>query len=283
MNKLPVDTKLNEGVSSVLLTSLLFIAHTLTNAYFLSPLGGDFRCLFWDRASCTEDEGWIASWFSFSHFHIAMLLSGVAYVAKGTPKLEATLSYVVAGIIIVYLAEGITAFDSLNIYLANVQLIFFVLLLICIGFSTAEQERLQPLVPLPKRLTSTSFDRRNKVSVATLATGVQFISSLYRIIEMVLEGPNTGYKGDPYSSVVYPIISSMCLCDMMIVAVMFGISLRFLEPAQQKVVLWCEVASLFVTQAMLSGEVGDKIEQEMKEAGVIATFVCLVVATIGAL
>ena len=285
MNKLLDGTKLNEGVSSVMLTSLLFVAHTLTNAYFLSPLGGDFRCLFWDKASCTEDEGWIASWFSFSHFHIAMLLSGVAYVVKGTPKLEATLSYVVAGIIVVYLAEGITSFDSLNIYLANVQLIFFVLLLIGIAFSTAEQERLQPLlpIPLPKRLTSTSFDRRNKVSVATIATGFQLISSMYRIIDMVLEGPNTGYKGDPYSSLIYPTISSMCLCDMMIVAILFGISLRFLDPAQQKVVLWCEVASLFVTQAMLAGEVGDKIEQDMKEAGVIATFVCLVVATIGAL
>jgi uncharacterized membrane protein YbjE (DUF340 family) len=265
------------------MTCLLFLLHTFTNSLFLSPLGGNLRCLFWDKETCSNDEGWIASWFAFSHFHVGMLLSGMAYATKGTPKLEATLSYVIAGIIVVYLAEGITSIDSLNIHLVNVQLIIFVLLLIGIAYSTAEEERLQPRIPLPRSFTTTSFDRRNKVALATLATGAQFVASTYRVIQMVLEGPNAGYKGDPHSSTIYPSISSMALCDMMLVALILGISLRFLDPDHQKVVLWCEVVSLFISQAMLAGATGDMIEQEMKEAGVIATFVCIVVSTIGAL
>lgn len=277
--------KANEPISATLWASLLYLAHMFTNAYFLSPLGGDFRCLFWDKSSCSTDEAWIASWLSFSNFHIALLLSGIAYVAKGTPRLEAMLGYVVAGIIIVYLAEGITWIDSLNVHLANVELIVFVFLLIWIAFATAEQERLQPRlpIPLPMKLTTTSFDRRNKVSITSLALGFQFLSTLYQVVDMVLGGADTGYKGDPYSSKIYPSISSMSLCNMMLVTIIMGISLRFLDPIQQKVILWCEVISLFISQAMLAGSIGDMIEQDMKEIAVIATFISLVVATIGAL
>jgi hypothetical protein len=278
-----VDANKNEVVSSTLLASMIFLVHTFTNSFFLSPLGGDVRCLFWDKEICSKDEAWIANWFSFSHFHVGLLLSGIAYVVKGNVKLEVTLSYVIAAIIFIYLAEGIMSIDCLNLHIASVQIVTFVLLLIWIAFSTAEQEGTQPLIPLPTNLASRSIDRRKKISVATIATGALFIASMYRVVQMALDGANFGYKGDPYSSLAYQSISSMAHCDMMLVAGILGVSLRFLEPEQQKVVLWCEVASLFVSQALLAGETGDMIEQEMKEAGVIATFVCIVIATIGAL
>lgn len=278
----PADSRNNEEVSSTLVTALLFLVHSFTNALFLSPLGGDVRCLFWEIDTCSRDEEWIATWFAFSHFHVCVLLSGIAYVASGTPRLEATLSYVVAGIIFVYLAEGIMSIDTLNLHLASVQVVIFVLLLIGVAFSTAEQERNQPRIPLPRKLTTTSFDRRNKISMATIATGLLFLSSMYRVIQMVLGGANGGYKGDS-SSAVYRSISNMALCDMMLAAAVLAISLRFLEADQQKIILWCEVSALLLSQAMLAGETGEMIEQDMKEAGGIATFVSIVIATIGAL
>ena len=42
-----INPKKNDDVSSVLMVSLLFLVHTFTNSLFLSPVGGDVRCLFW--------------------------------------------------------------------------------------------------------------------------------------------------------------------------------------------------------------------------------------------
>jgi hypothetical protein len=84
-------------------------------------------------------------------------------------------------------------------------------------------------------------------------------------------------------SSAYKSISSMAMCDMMIVTGILGVTIRFFEPDQQKIVLWCQVGALLVSQAMLAGEPGDMIEAEQKQAGGIGTFISIVAATIGAL
>lgn len=149
-----------------------------------------------DKERCSKDEAWIATWFSFSHFHVALLMSGLAYASSGTPKLEATLSYIVSGIVFVYMAEGIFSINLLNPHLANVQVVIFVLFLIAVAFFTAEAERSQPLFPLPRKLSTSSFDRRKKMSLASVAVGAQFLGSMFRVIEMALGGGHTGYMGD---------------------------------------------------------------------------------------
>ncbi len=149
-----------------------------------------------DKETCSSDEGWIATWFAYSHFHVAFLLSGLAYASSGDQKLEITLSYMVACVIFVYMAEGIFSINVLNSHLVNVQVVIFVLLLIAIAFFTAEQERNMPRLPLPQKLSTSSFDRRKKVSMATLAMGVQFLGSMFRVVEMVLGGGHSGYTGD---------------------------------------------------------------------------------------
>jgi hypothetical protein len=110
--------------------------------------------------------------------------------------LEAALSYIVACIVFVYMAEGIFSMNLLNPHLANVQVVIFVLFLIAIAFFTAEQERNQPLIPLPRKLSTSSFDRRTKLSIVTVAVAAQFVGSMYRVIEMALGGGHTGYMGD---------------------------------------------------------------------------------------
>ena len=114
----------------------------------------------------------------------------------GNPKLETTLSYIVACILFVYMAEGISSITLLNSHLANVQVVIFVLLLIAIAFFTAEQERNLPRFPLPRKLTTSSFDRRKKIPIASLAVGAQFLGSMFRALEMVLGGGHSGYQGD---------------------------------------------------------------------------------------
>lgn len=278
----PSNPKKNEEVSSVLMVSLLFLVHTFTNSLFLSPLGGDVRCLFWDKETCSQDEAWIVTWFAFSHFHVALLLSGFAYASNGDPKLETTLTYMVACILFVYMAEGISSISLLNAHLANVQVVIFVLLLLSIAFFTAEQERNMPRFPLPRKLTTSSFDRRKKIPIATFAIGAQFLGSMFRAIDMVLGGGHTGYLGD-MSSPVYQSIASMGMGDMMVVAGILGGALRFLEPDQQKILLWFQVVALLMSQAMLAGEPGAMIDEDQKQAGGIGNFISLVTATIGAL
>jgi len=128
--------------------------------------------------------------------HVALLLSGFAQAAHGNAKLETTLSYIVSGIVFVYIAEGIFSINVLNAPLANVQVVIFVLMLIAVAFFTAEQERNQPLIPLPRKLSTSSFNRRGKLSLATIAIGFQFLGSMFRAIEMILGGGQTGYTGD---------------------------------------------------------------------------------------
>ena len=75
----------------------------------------------------------------------------------------------------------------------------------------------------------------------------------------------------------------MAMCDMMIAAGILGVAVRFFEPEEQKIVLWCHIGALLVCQAMLAGEQGEMIEAEQKQAGGIGTFVLILAAALGAL
>lgn len=75
----------------------------------------------------------------------------------------------------------------------------------------------------------------------------------------------------------------MAMTDMLLVTGILGVAIRFLEPDQQKIILWCQVGALLVSQAMLAGEPGEMIEAEQKQAGGIGTFISIVAATLGAL
>jgi hypothetical protein len=75
----------------------------------------------------------------------------------------------------------------------------------------------------------------------------------------------------------------MAMCDMMLVPGILGATLRFLEPDQQKILLWFQVLALLISQAMLAGEPGAMIDEEQKQAGGIGNFISLLAATFGAL
>jgi hypothetical protein len=84
-------------------------------------------------------------------------------------------------------------------------------------------------------------------------------------------------------SPIYQNIASMAMCDMMIVTVILGATVRFLESDQQKVVLWAQVVALMVSQAMLAGGPGEMIQKDQARAGGIGTFISILAATLGAL
>ena len=144
----------------------------------------------------SSDEDWISNWFSFSHFHVHALLACMAYACVGISNLETTLGYIVAAIIIVYLSEGIFSIDILTKEIASVQAAVFLLLLFSIFYFTFPIEQSQPHFPLPRKLTTSSFDRRKKLPVPTMALTAQFLSETFRVFDMVFGGGRRGYLGD---------------------------------------------------------------------------------------
>ena len=147
-----------------------------------------------DKDKCSAGEEWILTWFSFSHFHLAVLLAGMARVAHGKASMEACLSYCVAGIIFVFAAEGIFAMEVLNKNLFNVQFVVLTSLLAAIMVLTLEQERTLPRFPLPRKPTVSSFDRRRRISVSTSALLTQLIASLLRTLELATGDGLLGFK-----------------------------------------------------------------------------------------
>lgn len=107
-----------------------------------------------------------------------------------------TLSYIVTGVIFVYLAEGIFSIDLLSGAYAYLQTGVFLFILGGIAFFTSEIEKDQPMIPLPRKLTSASFDRRKQISVASVAVGAQFVSAVFRMVDMVFGDGRNGYQGD---------------------------------------------------------------------------------------
>ena len=70
---------------------------------------------------------------------------------------------------------------------------------------------------------------------------------------------------------------------MMIATALLGVAVRFYEKDQLKYVLYGQVVALLVSQFMLAGSQGDKIDPDQVRAGGIGTFVGIVVAVVGAL
>jgi hypothetical protein len=144
----------------------------------------------------TSDEQWIANWYAFSHFHVGALLAGLSF---GSPEnYDTTICYIILSIITTYLAEGIFSIEMLDRRLVNLQLAIFVGILGAIFFFTLEHEQNQPrnFKLLPRKLTSSSFDRRKKIPMATMALAAQFVGSLFRLADMVLGEGRNGYLGD---------------------------------------------------------------------------------------
>jgi magnesium-transporting ATPase (P-type) len=224
----------------------------------------------------------MSNWFSFAHFHVTALLACMAFVSRGDTKLEVTLGYTIASIINIYLAIGVFSIDVLSAPIAAVETIIFLFFLLQIAFFTNQLEKGQPLIPLPRKLTSRSFDRRKVISVSTVAVAAQFVSAVFRVVEMTFGDGKNGYTGD-MSSPVYQNISSMAICDMMIAAFLLAAALRFYDPNQLKIVLYGQLLSMLLSQVMLSGGQGELISSDQARSGAIGTFVSILVALVGAL
>jgi hypothetical protein len=126
-----------------------------------------------------------------------------------------------------------------------------------------------------------SFDNRLKLPMASVATFMQSISSFYRVVDMTYGEGREAYLGN-MATLNYHAISNCAVCDMVLVALIFLFTLRFCTVEQQKLVLCGHAFALFISQVMLSGSQGDRIEIKSRVSGSIGTFLFMLIALLGA-
>ena len=277
-------------ISSMRVICQLFVIHTLMNALLLSSWNKR-RIIFWERLIFTKDEKWIANWFAFGHFHVAILLAALCARTASADNDEydyemktTKLSVLTVGIIVIYIAEGIFSIEFLDRRLVYLQLTAFASILFAMMYVSGQEQQQSPYKLRLRKLTSTSsFSHRKKIGLPTLVLGIQMFGSLWRLVDMVLLDGQNSYLGD-MSSPVYQNISNMALCDMMIVTCLLGAAMHLFEQDQQKKVLWAQVVALMIQLAMLSStSQGSMMDSDSKHAGGIGTFISVITAIIGAI
>jgi len=210
------------------------------------------------------------------------------YVATKFAPVQTTVAYTGAFIMLVYTIEGLFSVHIIHESLAMLQVSLYGVFLLVIARYTNQMENTRPAsIFLPRKLTTSSYDRRGKVSITQVAVGAQIVSTVLRVHSMSFgDAPSqdgaTAYLGDR-SSLAYQNISSMALCDMFLVAVLLGIGLRFFEAEDLKPLLWMQAFMLFVSQLMLAGDQGNMISADELRAGGLGTLISIVVSLFGAL
>lgn len=84
------------------------------------------------------------------------------------------------------------------------------------------------------------------------------------------------------SSLIYQDMSHAAVTDMMWTSLLLGYSVLLANVEQQKAILVGHAAALFISQVMLAGAQGDKIQRSQAQAGGITTFFSILIALLGA-
>jgi hypothetical protein len=189
-----------DAVASLRNVIFVFIAHTFTNALLLSPWN-PLRCSYWKQAECTVDEAWMCNWLSFAHLHVSILLGCFMTVKIEEAELIERVAYLCCALIMSYVMQGIFAIDLLDPLLAAIQCVVHVGVLTAIFSITYEdpnwaQAMVRPRPRLRKIRSSSSFDQRQNMPLATIALVMHFISSVLRVFDMTFGSGREGYTGD---------------------------------------------------------------------------------------
>lgn len=186
------------AVATVRSVILIYVGHSFTNALLLSPLN-PLRCSYWNANDCSTDEGWICNWLSYSQLHISVLLGCI--MVKADSELVERVGYLICAVMLCHVMGGIFCIDQLNSTLAGLQCVVYAGILGVICYSTyqdpnktAQLLRKRPV--MKKMRSSSSFDQRQGLPVATIAMMMHLLSSVMRVIDMTFGSSREGYKGD---------------------------------------------------------------------------------------
>lgn len=266
----------NEVSVSVSMTIvMIFIAHSCVNCILLSPWN-PLRGSFFNLYECSKDEDWMMNWLAFGRFHVLALLICLARASMGSALLEGRLLLLCCVLMLNYISTGVFMVHLLNKPMAVLQcIIYFSLLAIAL-----HNAAISSIIPLPSQLRSSSFDARRKLPLAAVALAIQFVLSMMRVSDMTLGSGREAYNGDS-TSVVYQSVSHASVNDMLFAGLILGIYFLVGTVEQQKALLVGQTLALFVSQAMLAGSQGDRIDSEQVKAGGVATFFSILISMLG--
>ena len=185
-------------VSPLMTAVLVFLTHTFFNAMLLSPWNS-IRCTFWNQETCSSDVGWILNWFSFSHFHVALLLGCLSASSLGHAWMETKIAYLSSAVLLSFLSQGIFSLKYLNPPMAVFQAGIFGTLLVVINFWIQQDEINIPgsvYLATPFRSRSLSVSQRQKIAIPTLTLWIQLMLSIFRVVDMTFGDGKNGYMGD---------------------------------------------------------------------------------------
>lgn len=308
------------AVSPLMTVFLIHTTHLFINSLLLAPWNPS-RCSFWNQRSCSDANiGWILNWLAFAKFHLAVLLGflGVSSIgANSSSYIESKLGCLSFSILLCYLVEGIMSLPQFNAPMAIFQTLILVLLTLVTLFWISREE-LQPgsayLAAAFQSRSQSQSQQRQKLAIPTITLSIQAVLSSLRVVGVAFgSSVYGGYVGDgsryallrkllckiylnccslrqtrnahsPFrfpSEDLFVSISSLMLCDAMLVPVVMLFALFFCTIDQHRSLLRGQAVALFVSQIVLSSRQADMMDPEYVKTSMIGTFSSIVLSVAG--
>jgi hypothetical protein len=286
----PSPQKPATGMSVYMTIVLVFLTIGFVNTVLITPVN-PYRCFHWNATTCSTEEAWMLNWLAWGHLHfyalLACLFSGI--YGKHLYLHEDRLAYLCATLVTCSLSSGVFTLDVVNRPMAVLMAIVYTGLL---GALMRQTTIVPPsnlsaeymFITSNKILRSSSFDRRKKLPMSTLALGVVAVLAAVRCVECTfgqgLDLYQDGYT-DGTPSPIYQLLSQATVCQAVWVTLILAWSVFQATVEQQKAVLTGQFIVSFVGILMLAGSQGDHIPPGQAKAVGVNNFLGMCIALLG--
>jgi hypothetical protein len=283
-------SKAAAGMSVYMTIVLVFLTLGFVNTLLITPVN-PHRCIHWNVKSCSTEEAWMLNWLAWGHLHFYVLIACLFYGIYGNylTLQEDRLAYLCGTLVTCSLSSGVFALDVVNRPMAVLMATIYTGLL----GALMHQARISPPLNLSsefmfvtnnKMLRSSSFDRRQKLPMCTLALGVAAVLAAVRCVECTfgqgLDLYQDGYT-DGVPSPIYQLLSQATGCQAIWVTLILAWSAFQATVEQQKAVLTGQFIVSFVGIVMLAGSQGGHMPPGQAKVVGVNNFLGMCIALLG--
>jgi alkylhydroperoxidase/carboxymuconolactone decarboxylase family protein YurZ len=278
------------GLSVYMTIILVFLTIGFVNTVLITPVN-PYRCLHWNVTSCSTEEAWMLNWLAWGHLQfyglLACLFSGI--YGKHLALQEDRLAYLCATLVTCSLSTGVFTLDVVNQPIAALMAIVYIGLLGALLRQTtisapSNHSAEFMFITGNKLLRSSSFDRRQKLPMSTLALGLVAVLAAVRCVEFTfgrgLDLYQDGYT-DGTPSPIYQLLSQTTGCQAVWVTLILTWSVFQATVEQQKAVLTGHFILSFVGILMLAVSQGEHMPPGQAKAVGVNNFLGMCIALLG--
>jgi alkylhydroperoxidase/carboxymuconolactone decarboxylase family protein YurZ len=280
----------DDGLSVYMTIVLVFVTVGFVNTLLISPVN-PFRCFNWNVKTCSTEEVWMLNWLALGHLHfytlLACLFSGI--LGKQLVQQEDRLAYLCATLVTCSLSTGVFSLDVVNRPIAVLMAVVYIGLLAALMLQTTISTAPNLLAEFKfisgsKLLRSSSFDRRQKLPMSTLALAVVAVLAAVRCVECTFgQGLDLYQDGDTdgTGSPIYQLLSNATACQSILVTLILIWSTCQATVEQQKAVLTGQFIVSFIGVLMLAGSQGEQMPTAQTKAVGVSNFLGMCIALLG--